>query len=362
LKPNSEKRFLSKSSVIYLISVLIASGILGSLISGLNNPWLGWLVGAVIILTGIGAELKSYLEDKNKPYHVSISLGSLLNDYPILNEKLHSPIELFIDNKIASVLEEIFQEKNKAGELFFNPEHIPSGLVWVIKDADIYNYAKLATYFDKAALKSSQGYVYSTNISLPSELSETGNHYIKEHLNITNLLIEKEVEHVYPVSGSFKKVKMPRLLRIQLLCENPSPDRMIKLIKQFEADISDGSKGINENSCLFFQKNNTFILNVDNKNLTNSLGLSTTFEKSAVCLGDYIIYSDTVVLKWDIPSNVLYLMFGKEIVDNYKLLFLLFWEDWKGKNPDISDAYINKFLSSTESVPQISATTESIVK
>jgi hypothetical protein len=300
-----------------------------------------WIIAFSIFVIGTLADLKNHIQSSKleEQYirkidevvkfvesfkgEVAISLESLLRDYPAVQEKLRSPISIFVDTQIASVLQKLSETTASDGSRFLDLENTPSGMVWVIKDADLSRYARIALYFDKAAEGSDKGYIYSTNTVLPSEFDNDPHNFISDHLDSANKLSDKNFSN-----------GMPRLLRLQLLHVKEKPkETIINSSEEFIADL----QGIKQSSNFYkFWNKNTYALNVDDNMIKREIAPKDYFERSSFFLGEYILYSNTVVVKWDSSCNVLYLIFGEQIIESYRKIFEIFWGKWKGTSCDIT--------------------------
>jgi len=346
------KKNLDVNFIIFIAIISFLIGILLDLFVKQLPKGVSWIIAVIVYVICVLADLKSHIQSSKLEEQyirkidevvefvesfkgkVSISLESLLEDYPAVQEKLRSPISIFVDTQIARVLQRLSETTTTDGKKFLDLENTPSGMVWVIKDADLSQYARIALYFDKAAQESDKGYIYSTNTVLPSEFDNDSYHFISTHLNLANELSNKNFSN-----------GMPRLLRLQLLhLEEKPKETIINSFKEFTEDLE---KIRSDSNFYKFWKNNTYALNVDDNAIKLEIAPKKYFEESSLFLGEYILYSDTVVVKWDSSCNVLYLIFGEQIIQSYKKIFETFWEKWKDKSCDITNAITMQCLSSS---------------
>jgi len=338
---------LKRIDVTFLIIVGIVSFVCAFILESILKEWnvsrgIGVVLSFIIFIIGIVGEIKSVVQSKryeekylnisnkvldfleNLSGKVTISLNSLLNSYPNVNQKLHSPISVFVDTEIAKVLEDLSQEEITSGVKLLDLQDVPSGLVWIKRDADLSVYARVARYFDQAALRSNGGYIYSTNTILPSEFNTDPYGFIKFHIEEANRLC-----------GLYRDNKMPRLLRLQLLhVENKPPESIINTKDEFVNDLNKlKQQNFKEsNFAKYCKQGSFFVLNVDAQPVREKAPLpDKTFEAFPFFLGEYILYSNTVILKWDSSCNVLYLIFGKDAIKSYEEIFIHFWKCWKDK-------------------------------
>jgi len=334
------KKNLDVNFIIFIAIISFLIGILLDLFVKQLPKGVSWIIAVIVYVICVLADLKSHIQSSKLEEQyirkidevvkfvesfkgkVTISLESLLEDYPAVQEKLRSPISIFVDTQIARVLQRLSETKTTDGIKFLDLENTPSGMVWVIKDADLSQYARISLYFDTAAQESDKGYIYSTNTVLPSEFDNDPYHFISDHLDSANKLSDKNFSN-----------GMPRLLRLQFLHLGEKPkETIINSFEEFKTDIQKIKQGSN------FYKfwRNTYALNVDNNAIKQEIAPKNYFEESSLFLGEYILYSDTVVVKWDSSCNVLYLIFGEQIIKSYKKIFETFWEKWKDKSCDIT--------------------------
>lgn len=281
-------------------------------------------MGIIIAFVGFFYEIL-FLNYTESVKSISIPLETVIpNEFENLKKKLGSPIKIFINNKIAEALEHLFSEVlSDSSEPYFRSDGICSGMVWVIPKANITAYAKLAKYFDSKVCDDEKGYIWSINIIDPLKFDEQS----EEKTSISNHI--KEANKKAGKMFSFNGEKYPALIRLQLVRSGES-ESIIPIKDKFSDSLK---KSTNAKNFYFAQKffnENVFIADVNNIE-KNELD-SALFEESGYFFGDYIIYSDMVVVKWDMDSNILYLMFGKEIVIEYKKIFNIFFEKWKSNN------------------------------
>jgi len=320
-------KLLSRETIGILVRLLIF--LLGAIVS---TYYLGILVGIVIGLSGFlyevlyhvipDRELKNSLDtlaNKINSPTISIPINLLMGkEYINLPEKLTSPIQVFVNKKITEALEDLFRiEETSTGAKHFQPERIKSGMVWTILDADIKTYAIVAKHFDEKVIEDEQGYIWSTNVTDPSEfdeLTKSGNNILM-HINLANGKANNKIR----IDNS----EIPALLRLQLVRKEK------KGIIPDKESFCNSLQGSNNAKEYYFKKDllnkNVFILDVSE--IENKEGKD--FEKLGYFLGDYIVYSDMIVVKWDEKANVLYLIFGREVIEAYKNIFITFWKEWK---------------------------------
>jgi hypothetical protein len=324
-KKNLDPKFIILIVIISFLIDLLLDLFVKQLPKGVS-----WIIAVIVFVIGLLADLKSHIQ-KGK---VSILLESLLEDYPPLQKKSRSLISIFADTQIARVLQRLSETETPDGKKFLDLENTPSGMVWVIKDADLSQYARIASYFDKAA--QDKGYIYSTNTVLPSEFDNDQHNFISLHLDLANKLSCKKFSN-----------GMPRLLRLQLLHAKEKPkETIINSLDEFMGDI-EKIKQIKQDSNFYKFWKNAYALNVDDDAIKQEIAPKNYFEESSLFLGEYILYSDTVVVKWDSSCNVLYLIFGEEIIKSYKKIFETFWKKWKDKSCNITNKITMQCLSSS---------------
>lgn len=256
----------------------------------------------------------------NKP-QLRVSVDTLIDKISFLEEdqkrvliqKIHSPIQVLIGERVPESLNAFLKtckEKNK---------DIQSGLIWLIPNIDIKGYASLILDLDKEMLKRNDSFVYSTNIIPPTEFVHEE---VKKHLEILNKLAGKKVKR----NGK----EIPRLLRVQFInlryekglekiriIDDPKLDKYNK--EKFDSNLREKD--------VFLEKLKTKAEEFKDYielYIKESTFLITPQAKGASIdniLGDYILYDDSIVVKWD-ETNTLYLMFGEEIIKAHKKIFL----------------------------------------
>lgn len=330
------------SSVLLRISLFSFTAIL---IGKFLNLFAGILLEVIGMLYEIGYQTTAEQE-------LRISLDNLANkiisptiNIPIdvivpkncvhLPKKLTSPIQIFINEKIVEALEDLFKiYKEDTHTYYFPPERIQSGMVWIVQDADINTYAIIAKHFDEKVLLDERGYIWSTNITDPKEFdksTESGNNVL-EHIKKANNKANIEVE----TGGQGQKI--PALLRLQFVRKQKKEGILIPDIQSFCSSLLSSTNAKNYYFKTDLFKKNVFILDVSK--IEEDEGRE--FEKLGFFLGDYIIYSDMAVIKWDERANVLYLMFGREVVEAYKNVFINFLQVWKeDASKDVTTVILN---------------------
>jgi len=344
LLPWIKEKLISKKTTYVLLRISLFS-IIAILVGRYANIFAGILLEAIGILYEMGYQITTEQELKisldnlaNKIISPTINIpidAIVPKNYTYLPEKLTSPIQIFINEKIVEALEDLFKINRKdTGTCYFPPERIQSGIVWIVQDADINTYAIIAKHFDEKVLLDEQGYIWSTNITDPKEFDksvESGDNVL-EHIKIANKKAEKEVE----TGGQGQK--LPALLRLQFVRKQKKEGFLIPDIQSFSSSLlsSTNAKKYYFRTDLF--QKNVFILDVSQ--IEEAGGIE--FEKLGYFLGDYIVYSDMAVVKWDEKANVLYLMFGREVVNAYKNVFINFLEEWKkDQNKNLTAEILN---------------------
>lgn len=367
------KKNLDVTFIIFIaLSVLILAWFLEWYLGKWNvSRGIGTIISIIVFIIGLIGEIKNIISnmDYKEKYlnfseqvsqtmsellghfrevkgKVEISLKDFLEDYEDLYKKFRSPIKIVIDNEFINVLNQLSQSSS-SGQPILDLQGTPSGMIWVIGRSNLSVYAKIATYFDRAAYNNLKGYIYSTNTILPSEFNDDPNNLIRDHILEANKLATLQTD-----SGK------PRLLRLQLL-RSEKPTNFKTPINTQGEFIQDLKRIQDYSNCNFkeYWNNNCFALNVDHSDIKNDIIKYfevSNFEESSLFLGEYIIYSDSVVVKWDSSCRVLYLIFGEDIVKVYKNIFDLFLNNWKDKKCNITKELTDNINNTVNSCGSVS--------
>lgn len=338
---SSAQAWLFRVAVFIVVDLMIALWI--------KNALGATLAAAIFLLYEAGYKIRDnykmkqsieQIEDRigelsNKIYgeHIVVPIDVVLNQTGLsfVPRKLLDPIQIFVDDTIGRALDQMFQgirPRDKIKGKLISPDDVTSGLVWVITKATINEYAAIAEYFDKRIKqemeKEKSGYIWSVNIIDPQKFdAQTGEgNSVLKHIKAANEIHDK------------KYIDMPALLRLQLVrTQKPSEPESTLSIPCYGDFLRKLKKSNNARKYYFgvdegLLNTNVFITNVSP--VENEIGAA--FEYSGFFTGDYILYSDMLVLKWIESENTLYLIFGKEIIDLYKEIFLKFWKEWREDN------------------------------
>ena len=274
----------------------------------LTPMFVGWLLGYFLQLkTTIEEKIRTTVENQIKgisqtaaetaakkvtfkcpayssPPKLRLSVDAILPNE--LADKIHSPIQVLIDKEITGVLTNFLQTVHR------EDLSTHTGMVWVMPEADVKTYGTLAQALDDAMLKTVSGTIYSTNLVPPNDFSEEA---VKKHLDKVNKLLGKIDE-------------TPRVLRIQIVKLEDS--KVLDLLGKEEFLTHLKEKKWGEYVEHYLKENSIFL--IDSK---------AEIAKPKNILGDYILYGDSLVLKWDDKVSSLYLMFGTELIEAHKRIF-----------------------------------------
>jgi hypothetical protein len=204
-------------------------------------------------------------------------------------------MQALINKDVSRFLEEFIKEGTDTKE----------GIVWVLPNVELKDYANIALKFDKIVCESG-GTVYSTNIVPPEDFSHSE---VRDHLSELNEnLLRKFLSELKSKGNSSGKSQEPPLLRLQIVNEkgnNGSYKLPLNIIdkKAFFKTIGDDYKK-------FYVTPYTFVITPTAKGVVPKR-----------IFGDYIVYNNSVILKWDADTHTLYLLFGKRLVDLYLEIF-----------------------------------------
>ena len=326
----SSIRLFIKECIGGFIGLLVSFG-LNLVDTGSINPleWTlkGW--GVSLISTILGAiignmqatisEFKETIKSKCPAYSESTNIHacidtlikrrmSYLSRSDDLLNKIRSPFQVFIKEEILQNLN-LFLEKINNKRL--NPV---SGMIWIVPNIDIKGYASIALALDKKIIKKPDSTIYSTNIIPPTDFSHDE---VITHLTVLNGLAGETIED--KKTGNLK----PRLLRIQLVNLGRA-NLKIKILPEEKYEPDKEKDMFLELLCSEKEEYSKKYSDYKNYYITYSTFLVTP--EALGCgveniLGDYILYDDSLVLKWDETTHTLYLMFGEEIVNSHRKIF-----------------------------------------
>lgn len=198
------------------------------------------------------------------------------------------------------------------------------GAVLVVPNATIRQYASLARTLDEIVV-ALEGTIYSTNIIVPNHFAEE--EAIRRHISTANELL------------SVKTGSEPKLLRLQLVTKH-SGDKSLLVNKEWFLDNVSTNM---EKKWQYYRDNYikegcTFLVDTT----------SAEIGKRNNIVGDYIVYDNSFVLKWDEwekKVGCLYLLFGNEVIRLHSRIFEQFiskygeYKNTKEYNNPIIDLY-----------------------
>lgn len=208
---------------------------------------------------------------------ITVTLAEVLTGDPVLAEKLMSPNASFADSQ---VLESIgrFCEKNA---------HV--GLVMLRSNCSYRDYADFAILLDKGAKVS----ISSTNVGPFKDLFTNKKEAVLGHLDAVNKMATKAAG----ASGIVVK-------RRQIHMSNAEKGAFDKSLRSGAPEAQD------------FKTYYMIPPGVDFKEFTVDLTLSW-----AEFMGDYIVYDNRVILKYDKDTRVLMLIVGQEVINQHIAVF-----------------------------------------
>lgn len=310
-----------------------------------------WLQNEKSELQRIKKELHEELYPSQKHVHVPIS-SVIPDEFDTIRKKLSNPIQIFINKKICRGLGEILMLADKQG-IQFKLKDIHSGMVWVIPSPKLADYAAVATILskfmtedldDRAKVLKEKRYIWSTNLVMPSkfEYKEKVHHdrivdNILKHLEYAKKLADYEFED----DGK----KYPCLLRIQMVRDEKKEDD-----EEIFQDVPLRDKFFDEaKTCSNFQKHFALCSEWEKwgkSKVLKILNVKALTEDRYLYLGDYIIYGDMIILKWDEDSEVLYIIFGTGTVEVYKQIFIKYIEGkFVGHDYDLTEEFYKALTS-----------------
>ena len=323
-----------RGPVLFRILLLIV-GIMASI--KFVSFWAGVILAVVGLLYELGyyfasePEVKKRLDNLDSKVNelgrrITVPVEAVIPEkFTFLRKRLTKPIEVFVNEQISKALEHIVK-KSEFVKGVAKIEDIDCGMVWIIRNCPLPSYAEVAFQLDhfiteiidklklNGNLLSASTYIWSTNIidpkKFPTNEKEKEKEKIIKHIQEANKLENYQtfVSGFLGVKGKGKieNKKFPSLLRLQLIKnDNETKFPLIQTKKAFENGV----------------KKNPFFLKVFSPGL-KIINISCLEDKPYLFLGDYIIYSNMLVLKWDEFSEVLYIMFGSEIVEIHKSIFI----------------------------------------
>jgi hypothetical protein len=217
-------------------------------------------------------------------YQVAVTLSEILDKHTLLSDtlladRLSSPHKSFIDNTLIGNIK-VFDNGTSA-----------VGLVLVRNNCEYNTYASIAIELDKCAKES----IKSTNVSLPSDLfgDENTRNLVVRHLETGN---ERAHRYVNGIKVVRRQINMSVDSESLFHSEYNSTEQYANDYRMY---YEDGSKR-----------------KVDFRKLL--LGKDIAWEDF---LGDYIIYDNKVILKYDSTTHQLSLMIGENIIAQHSSVF-----------------------------------------
>jgi len=217
------------------------------------------------------------IPDASIRQQITVTLAEVLAGEPDLARQLTSPNESFVDRQ---VLQSIKSFCNGTAR---------SGLVLVRSNCEYREYADIALMLDEGAKQS----IYSTNVGGPENLFRTYKTEVTQHLKKVN----EKARGPQGKTGVYVK-------RYQIHLSDTDKE-------QFETFLVGGSQeAIDYNT---YYKN---VQNVDFKQLI--VGPELGWPEF---LGDYIVYNDRIILKFDEDTKTLMLLVGQEVIAQHIAVF-----------------------------------------
>ena len=217
------------------------------------------------------------IPDANIRQQITVTLAEVLTNEPELAKQLTSPNRSFVDSQVLQSIKSFCNGNARAG------------LVLVRTNCEYREYADVALMLDEGAKES----IYSTNVGAPEKLFRTYRTEVSQHLKKVN-----------------EKARGPRakpgviVQRRQIHLSNDDKEN-------YDEFLQSGSQEANDYCALYKDAPNVTFREL-------IVGPELSWPEF---LGDYLIYDNRIILKFDEETKVLMLLVGQEVIEQHVAVF-----------------------------------------